>query len=102
MMKQLITESNDQYVLPDKLKGNEFVAYVASNKHKETVKSSYCVLTKLDEGKYGFINLFYTGTTPSFVGTSFLDCATKASKKRKVCVFDSAHDMLAAIINETF
>ena len=100
-MKQLITQGNDKFVFPEELKGREYIAY-ATKKEKPDQKSTYCILSRLENGKFGFINPFYTGTAPSFVDVSPSACCIKAAKKRKVCVFNTAEEMLTALLNKTF
>lgn len=97
-MKQIIPEENISQITPEQLLGREFIAY----KSQSNRNSGYCVLTKLDEIKYGFIPLNYPHRTPRYIGTSYKNAINKAAEKRDVRAFDTLEEMLEAIVNQNF
>ena len=112
-MKKILKDDNKDFVKLDKLTGKEFAAYSTKVVHNKGVLAivtaeptpvitGYCVLSRLENGNFGFVNLSRVGTAPSFVGTSYEDSMAKCSKKREVCVFDSYEEMLTAILAKSF
>ena len=101
-MKTIIHPNNENCLTPRSLKGTEFVAYATKKEVPGKQSGGYCILSRLEDGKFGFINVNRTGTAPSFVTTSIEETVTKASKDRDVRVFATSEEMLTAIVNKSF
>lgn len=101
-MKKILREDNPDFIQLGALSGNEMAAYATRNKYRDNELTGYCILSRLENGNFGFINLTRVGTAPSFVGKNHAESIAKASKKRDVLVFENYEEMLTKILNKEF
>jgi len=96
MKKIILHKEEEKIVLIHTLMGVEIVAYRCPN------STSVCVLTKLLECKWGFINLSGSNSKPTFVGNNFDSAVRLACACRDVKVFSSQDDLISSVYNKKF
>lgn len=95
-MKKLITEIVRTDINISDLKGDEIVAYKSAN------GGHYVVLHKIQQDLYGFFNLQYSTSGPTFTGITWYNAVTNASRHRQLYVFASSDDLIDCMYKKKF
>ncbi len=107
-MKKLVVENEIPTIpLSEVDLGQSIIAYKQQNNRGTRNRWAYSILHRLhmdyrDKEWYGFCSLYHTAGAPTYVANTWEDSAKKCANSRDVRVFESVHDLMSAIMSESF
>lgn len=101
-MRKIITTLSQPEVLVDQLEGKEIVAYRCSNSTNNHVAMLSRLHKNESNSRFGFINIGYPTSAPTYTTNTFFDSLRAAQGNRKLFVFDNQAELIEAIYLKTF